>query len=138
MSLFGTTMVVLLAWIVAALVVGVVVGGAIRRRDRQIPPAPEPAVVPELAVVPEPEPAVVHAELERLLAALDRAEGAGNAEEITDLLRIWIARSAAGSAEQELNRAIEAARRNGHTWIAIKTVLELPLPGTLESSPDQS
>jgi hypothetical protein len=135
MSLLGTAVVVLLAWIVAALVVGVVVGRAIRHRDLQVASGREPAV----ASGPEPvEPAVVHAEPERLFAALDRAGGAGNAEEIADLLRIWTARSAADSAEQELNRAIEAARRNGHTWVAIRTVLELPLPGTLESSPDQT
>lgn len=127
MSLLQTALVVVGAWLVAAVVVGVLVGRAIRLRDLRATtlPGPQPAPAP-----PEPEPA----ELQRLLADLERPAGTtGEVRDVTDLLRIWSVRSTSGPEGPELDRAIEAARRNGHPWDSIQAVLELPASGTSDT-----
>ncbi len=136
MSTLETVLLIVAAWVIGGLAAGLLLGRAIRRREQMVPAGvPGPALSATPRTARERHPAL-RAELERLLAGMDRADLDGSPDEIADLCRIWTARAATASAEQRLNQAIEQARRNGREWSSIKIVLELPHPTPLGSTPD--
>ncbi len=122
MSWLGVTALVLGAWTIASLVIGLPLAGTIRRRERQRP-------APHAQCSTEREPNSADPE-----APPDDAAQPGPARngrrapsvEAAHLRRLRRAASAVSAAQTELTDAIAAARRNGLSWSAINTVLDPP------------
>jgi uncharacterized protein HemX len=150
MSTWSTTVLVLVVWVVVALGAGMVLGRVVRQRDARRDVEQSQSIMSDANAQPSAgrltaEPSrsplsdaqrrqqSLRQELQRLLAEMERTELDGSAGEMADLCRIWSARAHCSTAEQELNQAIEQARRNGRAWSTIKAVLELPHPTPLSS-----